>query len=162
MRKSTILIRDKYGLNQWHDSHVHHVYSYHRLFLTNLIFRGRKATAFRWLCEVKYHLKLREKFDPYLLLVVALMKISPGVILFPIKKSGVVQGAPFPISRRKQIAFAIKWVVKLSKDSNRAVTALGMAGLLADALQNGGDSIAKKNSIEEKAISNKHLVKYYR
>lgn len=108
MRKSTKIVRDKYSLKQWHDSHLHYIYSYHRLFFTNLIFRGRKALAFRWLCQVKYFLKLREKFDPYLLLFVALLKISPGVTLFPIKRSGVVQGAPFPISRRKQMTFALK------------------------------------------------------
>jgi hypothetical protein len=47
MRKATGLIRDKYSFNQWDDSHLHYIYSYHRLFLTNLIFRGRKAMAFR-------------------------------------------------------------------------------------------------------------------
>lgn len=111
---------------------------------------------------MKYHLKLREKFDPYLLLFVALMKISPGVTLFPIKKSGVVQGAPFPISRRKQITFAIKWVVKLLKDNSRAVSVLQMADLLSNAIHDRGKSIAKKNYVQQRAIVNKHLVKYYR
>jgi len=47
MRKATSLIRDKYSLSQWHSSHWHFIYSYHRLFINNLIFRGRKAMALR-------------------------------------------------------------------------------------------------------------------
>lgn len=162
MRKATKLVRDKYGLNQWHSSHLHYIYSYHRLFVNNLIFRGRKAMAFRWLYAVKYFLKLREKFDPYLLLFVALLRVSPGVTLFPIKKSGVVQGAPFPISRRKQMTFALKWVIKLLKDNNRAITIAKMVDLLFDAIHERGGAIAKKNYVQQKAIVNKHLVKYYR
>lgn len=111
---------------------------------------------------MKYSLKLREKFDPYLILFVALLRVSPGVILFPIKKSGVVQGAPFPISRRKQITFAMKWVIKLLKDTNRVVTVAKMVDLLFDAIQDRGGAIAKKNYVHKKAIINKHLVKYYR
>lgn len=79
------------------------------------------------------------------------MKISPGVTLFPIKKSGVVQGAPFPISRRKQITFAIKWVVKLLKDNSRAVTVLRMADLLSEAIHDRGKSIAKKKLCARKS-----------
>lgn len=111
---------------------------------------------------MKYFLKLREKFDPYLLLFVALLRISPGVTLFPIKKSGVVQGAPFPISRRKQMTFAMKWAIKLLKDTNRVVTVAKLVDLLFDAIHDHGGAIAKKNYVQKKAIVNKHLVKYYR
>ncbi len=162
MRKVTRSLRSKYNLIQWHNSHFHYMFSYHKLFLSRLIFRGRKAQAFRWVADIKYQLKLREEFDPYLLMFVALLKIAPNVILFPIKKSGVVQGAPFPISRRKQITFALTWVVKLLKDNHRVVSVSKMVELLEGALYDRGDAIGKKTAVHARAFVNKHLVKFYR
>lgn len=114
------------------------------------------------MAEIKYQLKLREAYDPYLLIFIALLKISPNVILFPIKKSGVVQGAPFPISRRKQITFALKWVVKLLKDNHRVVSVPRVVDLLENTLYDRGDALGKKTAIHARALANKHLVKFYR
>ena len=58
--------------------------------------------------NIKSVLKFKGDLDPSLLFFVAMVKVSPSVILFPIKKSGVVQRTPFPISRRKQVTFAVK------------------------------------------------------
>ncbi len=58
--------------------------------------------------HIKSVLKFKGYVDPSLLFFVAMIRVSPSVILFPIKKSGVVQRAPFPISHRKQVTFAVK------------------------------------------------------
>jgi hypothetical protein len=64
--------------------------------------------AFNNFLKIKQGLKLREKFDPFLIFLVSMMKITPNVILMPLKKSGVMQGVPFPISFKKQVTFAVK------------------------------------------------------
>jgi len=51
---------------------------------------------------------LRENIDPLLVFFVALLKITPDVILFPFRRSGAVNMVPMPITIKKQITFATK------------------------------------------------------
>ena len=90
----------------------YYYFAYHRLFYGALIFRGRKAFAFKTLAAVKYSLKIRLHCDPIFFLLLVFLRLSPKVALFPIKKAGVVQGVPFPITKRGQMTFAIKFIVK--------------------------------------------------
>jgi ribosomal protein S7 len=83
-------------------------FSYHNIFFGALIFRGKKAHAFNMFLRIKEQLKLRERFDPSLVFYVAMLKITPNVVLFPVKRSGVMEAAPFPIGSRKQVTFAVK------------------------------------------------------
>lgn len=43
--------------------------------------------------------------------------ITPEVLLFPYKSGGLVNEVAMPITIRKQIIFATKWVIKLLKDN---------------------------------------------
>jgi ribosomal protein S7 len=83
-------------------------YRYHRIFFRSLIFRGRKLWAFRFFINLKYELKKRELIDPFWVFLISLMKITPDLLLFPLKLGGVLQGVPLPISERKQYTFSIK------------------------------------------------------
>jgi ribosomal protein S7 len=73
-----------------------------------LIWRGRKLFAFNFFIKVKHELKIREDADPLLIFFAALLKITPDVILFPYRRSGVVNMVPMPITIKKQITFATK------------------------------------------------------
>jgi len=108
MRSCSRFIQNRYLLRPWHRKNLHLWYCYHRLFYGSLIFCGRKAKAFKMLLSIKYNLKLKKQLEPSSLFLLLLIKVSPSVILFPIKQAGIVQRAPFPISRRKQVTFAIK------------------------------------------------------
>jgi ribosomal protein S7 len=83
-------------------------FKYHQLFFHSLIWRGRKLFAFNFFIKVKQELKLREESDPSLVLFVALLKITPEVILFPQRRAGVVHMVPMPITIKKQITYSIK------------------------------------------------------
>lgn len=83
-------------------------FSYHNIFFGSLIFRGKKAKAFNMFLKIKEQLKLKERFDPSMVFYVAMLRITPNVMLFPVKKAGVTEAAPFPIGGRKQVTFAVK------------------------------------------------------
>lgn len=51
---------------------------------------------------------MKEKYDPFLVFLVAFMKITPAVILLPRRQGGKVFSAPFPITPKKQVTFAVK------------------------------------------------------
>lgn len=137
-------------------------YQYHRLFFRSLIFKGNKLWAFKFLCDLKFELKMHEGIEPFWIFLVALMKIAPEVLLFPKKRGGGLQWVPLPISEKKQYTFAIKWVIKLLKDKFRVVKISTVVDVLVGAVYGKGLAIEKKDSIHAVADLNRHLVRFFR
>lgn len=137
-------------------------YQYHKLFFRSLIFRGNKLWAFKFLSELKYNLKVRELVDPFWVFLVAVMKISPEVLLFPKKRGGGLQWIPLPISLKKQYTFTIKWVIKLLKDKFRTLNINIVSDILINAIYDKGFAIEKKESVHAIADLNRHLVRFFR
>jgi len=137
-------------------------YRYHRLFFKSLIFKGRKLWAFNFFINLKYELKLQEKIDPFWTFIIALMKITPEVMLFPKKLGGVIHWVPLPIGERKKYTFAVRWVIKLVRDKNRIITIKNLTESLISAIYNRGISIEKKLSVYKTAGTNRHLVKFFK
>jgi ribosomal protein S7 len=65
-------------------------------------------SAFFFFLKLKKYLKIKEESDPFLIFLVAMLRITPNIILLPLKKGGALQGIPFPISEKKKITFATK------------------------------------------------------
>ena len=83
-------------------------FRYHRLFFRSFICRGLKLRAFNFMIRLKYYLKSKEKVDPYWIILIALMKIAPDTLIYPLRLGGAVQKVPLSICARKQYTFAVK------------------------------------------------------
>lgn len=83
-------------------------FRYHRLLSKSLISRGLKLKAFNFMISLKYYLKVKERVDPYRIILIALMKISPDIMVYPLKLGGAVQKVPLFICARKQYTFSVK------------------------------------------------------
>ena len=59
---------------------------------------GLKLRAFNFFLKVKKGLKVNEKFDPSFLFLIAMLKITPLLILKPVKIGGATYSVPFPIN----------------------------------------------------------------
>jgi len=84
------------------------LYKYHTHFFHSLINRGNKIWAFNFFIKIKFTLKQNEQIDPLLIFFLAISNITPEVLLFPFKSSGLVNEVAMPITIRKQIIFATK------------------------------------------------------
>lgn len=162
MRSYTQFTQNKHILASWHNFHWQVWFSYHNVFFGALIFRGRKALAFNLFLSIKERLKTRERFDPSIVFFIAMLKITPNIMLFPVKRSGVLEAAPFPISRRKQISFAVKWVIKLLKDSHRVVTVSRIVDLLISTIYDKGPAIRRKYDLYKRASSCRQFINFFR
>lgn len=141
---------------------MHYYFCYHSVFFGRLIFRGKKAKAFNMFLKIKEGLKQKELIDPVLVFYVAMIRMTPHVLLFPIKKSGATEAAPFPIGPRKQVTFAVKWAIKTLKDSHGKVTVPKLVDVLVSAIYNKGPAIEKKREVYRKASNCRHFIKFYR
>lgn len=100
------------------DFYSYVTYRYQRIFWRSLIFRGRKLWAFKFFVNLKYELKIRENLDPLLIFVVAMMKITPVVLLYKIRLGGAFHGVPFPAGERKRYTFATSGLLNCLKILN--------------------------------------------
>ena len=82
------------------------------------------------------------------------------MVLLPLKKSGVIQGVPFPISKKKQITFAVKWVIKLLRENFRVFKISTIVEILISSIYNKGLALKKKQEIYKISIKNRHLIRY--
>ena len=144
----------------WYNFYNQLWFNYHHLFFCSLIFRGRKIFAFNLLLRIKEGLKAKEKYDPFLVFLVAFMKITPAVILLTLPQGGMLHSVPFPITPKKQVTFAVKWAIKLLKDSFRIVKLSTLVDNLVSALYNKGISWRKKKEIHMVSLKSRHLIKY--
>src|SRR3546814_2431241 len=58
------------------------------VFLGSLIFNGKKLKAFNNFLKIKQGLKLKEFFDPYIIFLVSMMKITPDISFLSLKLGG--------------------------------------------------------------------------
>lgn len=137
-------------------------FRYHRLFFGSLVVRGRKIWAFNFFNKLKYELKRRENVDPFWVFLVGIMKITPDLMLFPLKLGGVVEGVPLSISERKQYTFGVKWIIKLLRDKYGKFSLKTVSDILIDAIYDKGLGIEKKISVYESGSKNRHLIKYFK
>jgi ribosomal protein S7 len=73
-----------------------------------LIFNGKKLKAYNNFLKIKQGLKFKEFFDPYIIFLVSMMKITPDIVFLSVKLGGSSQGVPMPISEKKRIVFGVK------------------------------------------------------
>jgi len=144
------------------DYYSYLAFRYHYLFFKSLIFRGNKLRAFSIYCNIKLRIKLREKTNPFWVILIALLKITPDCLVYPLKLGGQIQKVPLPISPRKQYTFAVKWVIKVMKEKHGSFTVRNLTDTLISALYGKGPAMEKKKSVYESTILNRHLIKFFK
>ena len=83
-------------------------YRYHKLFFGKLIKKSLKLQAFNNFLKLKVMLKKEEKFDPNTILFLSFLKITPLIMLVPVRLGASFHGAPLPITEKKKVTFAAK------------------------------------------------------
>lgn len=137
-------------------------FKYHSCFLGSLIFRGKKIWAFNFFNRLKYQLKLKENIEPNVVFFLAMLKITPNVLLFPLKIGGKLEKVPMPISWKKKVIFATKWVIKLLKEKSKKITLDNVTDILISAIYNKGIGFQKKQSYNQIGFNNRYLIKRFK
>ena len=126
-----------------------------------MIKHGGKATAFNFLLRVKAALKAKEFFDVYYVFLVAMLQITPSLVIIQGRLGASSQGVPFPLSAKKRITFAVKWIVKLLRDKHGSVTLRHLVELLHNSLYRKGEAMERKRSFQRLALTNRFLIRRF-
>jgi ribosomal protein S7 len=134
---------------------------YKNYFLGYFIKRGRKLWATNFVLKVFYELKKSEKIDPTFIFFAAFLKLSPKVLLQPMKFGGQTKMIPIPITLKKQTVFVLNWVILSIRAQKRRITVGEVSDLLLLALEDKGYSWKKLQQQHATAVENRYLLKKY-
>ena len=89
------------------------------------------------------------------------MNVTPKINLFLLRLGGSSKKVPLPISEKKQISFAIRWLKILAKENGRVLSLSKMVELICSSLYNKGEVVNKKLETHSLALENRYLIKYF-
>jgi small subunit ribosomal protein S7 len=96
------------------------------------------------------------KADPIVAFNQALTNIKPNIEVKAKRVGGSNYQVPTPVSERRQIILALRWVVEYSRKARKSKPYhFYLAQELADAFNNEGASVKKKEEVQRMADSNK-------
>ena len=162
MRLITKKIRQSIYYNPGRGLKSHFLFRYQKLLFGRLITKGKKIKAFNKFLDLKFFLKIKEHTDPNLIFLISMIKATPAIFLLPVRLGSFTQGVPMPISEKKQITFAVKWVVKAAQNSKKAISISLLANVLVDVIYDKGVIFEKKMITYDTGLKNRHLLKFYR
>lgn len=137
-------------------------FKYHVVFFGCLIIDGKKLKAFNNFLMIKYYLKEKELYDPSIVFVSSLMKLSPDIYFVTLKLGGAPNNVPLPISEKKKVILAVKWVIKLLRDKLQSISVLKIVDVIVSTLYDSGIAVDKKNTLYVQGGQNRHLLKFFK
>ncbi len=129
--------------------------------LINYVMRsGKKSTA----RNIVYGAveQIREKIDEDTLTVVtrAIDNIKPRVEVRSRRVGGSTYQVPVEISRNRQLALALRWLVQFSKARKGMTMERALAAELMDAYKNQGNAVRKREDTHRMAQANRAFAHY--
>lgn len=128
----------------------------------SLITSGNKLKAWNKFRDLNINIKKRENMEPYKVLFVSYLQITP-LLDFKVKKiAGQLVSIPKGVmSEKKRITFAIKWAIKLQKDKSktRNISMEKLSESLCLSLRNQGDIVSYKRNFQKQLLRNSGYAK---
>jgi ribosomal protein S7 len=87
-------------------------------FLNKLMLDGKKHVIEKTISKVFLKFKLKYKVKPTMMLFVILLRLRPLVGFIPKRLGGNWKQIPVPIEARRQVVFALKWLISHIKLEN--------------------------------------------
>lgn len=127
----------------------------------NYIMRsGKKSIAERIVYGAMEQIKEKTGQDPMEVLVRAIDNIKPRVEVKSRRVGGATYQVPIEISRNRQLALALRWLVQFSSGRKGMPMERAVAAELLDAFENQGSCVRKRDDTHKMAQANKAFAHY--
>lgn len=124
-------------------------------FMNHLMVSGKKSVAEKIVYGALELVEERTKRDPLEVFDEALENIAPHVEVKSRRVGGATYQVPVEVRPSRRLALAMRWLVEFSRNRSEKSMAQRLAGELADAAENRGNAVKKREDVHRMAEANK-------
>jgi small subunit ribosomal protein S7 len=129
--------------------------------IINCVMRdGKKSTAERIIYGALDEIKEKSSQDPLEVLIRAVDNVKPRVEVRSRRVGGATYQVPVEVSRDRQLALALRWLVNFSSGRKGVLMRRAMAIEIMDAYKNQGNAVKKRDDTHKMAQANKAFAHY--
>ena len=129
-------------------------------FINCLMYSGKKSIAERIVYDCFLLIKKETLTNPIEVFSNAVNNVTPVVQVMSIRIAGSNYQVPIEISPRKQVMYAIKWIIQCARLRTEKTMAERIFRELLDAAKNMGKAIDKKQTMHKMAEANRAYAHY--
>ncbi|MGY8986453.1 MAG: 30S ribosomal protein S7 [Sphingomonadales bacterium] len=129
-------------------------------FVNSLMFDGKKSIAEGIVYGAFDHMKTKTKTDPVIMFHEALDNVKPALEVRSRRVGGATYQVPVEVRSERSQALAIRWVIEMARKRNENTMVERLSGELADASNNRGGAIKKREDTHRMADANKAFAHY--
>jgi small subunit ribosomal protein S7 len=125
-------------------------------FVNNLMLSGKRSVAEKIVYKSLENLEKDLKMKPVEILEKAIENAKPKLEVRPRRVGGVNYQVPLPVAESRQLALAIKWIIRGARDRRKNEEFnVALAQELKEAFHNTGFAVKKKDDMHKMAEANK-------
>jgi small subunit ribosomal protein S7 len=129
-------------------------------FINGIMLDGKKSTAEKIFYDALDELSQKLSKDPLELFEQAVNNVQPALEVRSRRVGGATYQVPIEVRSERRQTLAIRWIVGAARNRNERGMKNKLAGELADAYNNQGTSIKKKQDTHRMAEANKAFAHY--
>jgi small subunit ribosomal protein S7 len=129
-------------------------------FVNSLMFDGKKSIAEGIVYGAFDHMQAKSKADPVVMFHEALDNVKPAVEVRSRRVGGATYQVPVEVRKERSQALAIRWVIEMARKRNENTMVERLSGELADASNNRGGAVKKREDTHRMADANKAFSHY--
>ena len=129
-------------------------------FMNNLMIDGKKSVAERIVYDALDRVQSRLKREPLDAFHEALDNVKPSVEVRSRRVGGATYQVPVEVRSERREALAIRWLITAARKRNENTMEERLAGELADACNNRGTAVKKREDTHKMADANKAFSHY--
>ncbi|GBD33847.1 30S ribosomal protein S7 [bacterium HR34] len=124
-------------------------------FVNQIMKNGKKSVARKIVYNCFEIIKNTTKKDPLEVFEKAIKNVGPLVEVRPKRIGGATYQVPFPVSEKRRISLAMKWIRDIARKKKGKGMAEKLAQEIIDASNNIGAAVKKKEDTHKMAEANK-------
>ena len=128
--------------------------------INNIMYDGKRGVAAKIVYEAIEKIKTKTKDEPINIFNEAINNIKPTVEVRSRRVGGATYQVPVEVRNERAQALAIRWIVYASRKRNEKSMVDRLAQELADAHENKGTSIKKREDTHKMAEANRAFAHY--
>lgn len=131
-------------------------------FINMVMLRGKKTTAQNIVYGVLEELKKKKETDPVKMFEQVIEAVKPQVEVRSRRVGGANYQVPAPVSSRRQIALAFRWIIAAAKARKGRDMTDRLTNEMLDILAGTGGAMKKKEDVHRMAEANKAFAHFAR